>query len=50
MEKEELSQYGYTRAGRGKPAELAPTERRDPTDPCNDRDCNECEIGGCEQK
>ena len=19
-------------------------------DPCNGRDCNECEIGGCEQK
>ena len=33
MEKEELSRYGYIWGGRGKPAELAPTERRDPADP-----------------
>ncbi len=33
-----------------KPAELPPNERRDPADPCNGRDCDECEIGGCERK
>ena len=33
MTPEELSRCGYIWTGRGKPAELAPNERRDPTDP-----------------